>query len=117
MEHVPSETDSSASESPTGPPRVVLLAPALSLLVLLLSLVGVYVPGVFFILLLSLIVCPVVGLVVILLVFVLRFNGDITLRHRAVVIGVLLACLDVLIPAAVFAFVYWLSHIDFRITP
>jgi hypothetical protein len=114
MEHVPSESDLSASESPTEPPRVVLLAPALSLLVLLLSLVGFYVPGVFFILLLSLIVCPVVGLVVILLVFVLRFNGDITLRHRAVVAGVLLACLDILIPVA---FVYWLSHVSFRITP
>jgi hypothetical protein len=114
MEHVPSETDSSASESPTEPPRVVLLAPALSLLVLLLSLAGFRVPVMFFILLLSLVVCPVVGLVVILLVFALRFNGDITLRHPAVAAGVLLACLDILIPVA---FVYWLSHLNFRITP
>ena len=100
-------TNSPAPESGSGPPRFVLLAPAISLHILILSFIAAYVvPVGFVIAILSLIACPIIGLAVLLFVFAMLFNGDIELRHPKVVVGVVLACLDILIPVALFALAY-----------
>jgi hypothetical protein len=102
------------SPRPPAPPGAVLIAPALPLLGLILSaaacLGSVATSGEgtlwWYPLLLFLIVSPPAGLGTLALVISLRARGAMSLRHPAAIAGMVLACLDLLIPAGLL----WLGY-------
>lgn len=95
--------ESAPSEGRGAPPGIVVVAPALPLPLLLLSAAaaGQGASLAWAALLLSLVVGMTVGLGTLGLVIFLRAHGALSLRHPAVVAGVVLSCLDVLIPGLV----------------
>ena len=85
-----------------SPPGVVLIAPALPLTLMVLSAAAAAVtPLAWVVLTLSLVAGMAAGVGTLGLVIVLRAHGTLSLRHPATVAGVLLSCMDILIPAAV----------------
>jgi hypothetical protein len=102
------------SPQPPAPPGAVLIAPALPLLGLILSaaacLGSVATSGEgslwWYPLLLFLVITPPAGLGTLALVISLRARGAMSLRHPAAVAGVVLACLDLLVPAGLL----WLGY-------